>query len=128
MYQVFNLFHILKSLSHSRRILKNHYFFPLNTLMALCTSMTFFFLSKLWAQGGAWIHDPEIKSHMFHWLSQPGTLTFFFNGGRSGEEFGKDCATIKNVIMREAFVLHIRGSSLLSLGTLSFPLISSNQC
>ena len=27
------------------------------------------FLSKLYAQHGTWIHDPEIKSRMLYWLS-----------------------------------------------------------
>ena len=30
-----------------------------------------FFNSKLYAQHGAWTHDPEIKSCMLYWLSQP---------------------------------------------------------
>lgn len=42
----------------------------------------FFFFSKLHAQQGAWIHDPEIRNHMLYGLSQPGTpethLCFIF--------------------------------------------------
>ena len=32
-----------------------------------------FFLSNFYTQRGAWTHDPEIKSWMLFWLSQPGT-------------------------------------------------------
>ena len=32
----------------------------------------YFFLSNLCAQHGAQVHDPEIRSHTCHWLSQPG--------------------------------------------------------
>ena len=35
---------------------------------------------NLYTQHGARIHDPEIKSHMLFWLSQPGTpLSSIFN-------------------------------------------------
>lgn len=33
----------------------------------------FSFLSKLYAQYGAWSHDPKIKNHMLYQLNQPGT-------------------------------------------------------
>lgn len=31
----------------------------------------YFILSNLYTQYGALTHNPEIKSHMHHWLSQP---------------------------------------------------------
>jgi len=33
--------------------------------------------SNLYIQHGAWIPDPEIKSHMLLWLSQPGSPKVF---------------------------------------------------
>ena len=33
------------------------------------------FLSNCYTHSGVWTHDPKIKSHMLHRLSQPGTLT-----------------------------------------------------
>ena len=30
------------------------------------------FLSNLYNQHGAWTYNPEVKSHMLYWLSQPG--------------------------------------------------------
>lgn len=35
--------------------------------------MIFFFLSRLYTQGGAQIHNSQNKSHMLHQLNQPGT-------------------------------------------------------
>ena len=34
---------------------------------------SFLFLSNLYTQPGAGTQNPEIKSHMLYWLSQPGT-------------------------------------------------------
>ena len=31
-------------------------------------------LSKFYAQGGAWTHDPENKRHMLYVVSQPGAI------------------------------------------------------
>ena len=38
---------------------------------------SFLFKSKLYAQCRAWAQDPEIKSHMLYWLSQPGVPGLF---------------------------------------------------
>ena len=37
------------------------------------------FLSSRHTRWGAWTHNPVIKSHMIHWLSQPGTPHFVFD-------------------------------------------------
>lgn len=36
------------------------------------------FLCQLYTQRGAWTHNPEIKSHLLHWLSRPGLPKGFF--------------------------------------------------
>ena len=40
------------------------------------------FLSNLYTQRGALTHNPEIKSCVLHWLSQPGAPRIVFLTGR----------------------------------------------
>ena len=41
-------------------------------LIKECCCFLLLTLSKVWAQHEAWTQDPEVKSHVLYWLSQPG--------------------------------------------------------
>ena len=61
-----------------RILLGLFFFFNSLTIFFSFFKIYYYIISKLYTQGGAWTHGPEIKSHMLYQLSQPAPLQSFF--------------------------------------------------